>query len=127
MKGAKIMPWYGWLPWILFVLVTAGFIIYVVVRKPKTPAELREQVAKLDREYKAAKAELVKEKVARQKAEKDKAAKELELLELQHAERLKALKEKEQKDYEAAKNDPQSGVDFIRGLLDGDDSQDSPS
>lgn len=121
------MPWYGWLPWILFVLVTAGFIIYVVVRKPKTPAELREQVAKLDREYKAAKAELVKEKVARQKAEKDKAAKELELLELQHAERLKALKEKEREDYEAAKNDPQSGVDFIRGLLDGDDSQDSPS
>ncbi len=115
------MPWYGWLPWILFVVVAAGFIIYVVVRRPKTPAELRDKLAAMDRDYKAAKAELVKEKVARQTAEDQRAASELKLLETQHAERLKALDEKERKDYEETKDDPQSGVNFINGLLGGDD------
>jgi len=120
------MPWYGWLPWILFIFTGAGFIIYLVIRKPKTPAELREQLAMMERDYKAMKAELVTEKVARQNAEKDKAVKELELLELQHAERLKALQEKEQKDYEDAKKNPQSGVDFINALLRGDDPSGGP-
>lgn len=115
------MPWYGWLPWILFVVVGAGFIIYVVVRKPKTPAELRNQLATMTKDYNVLKAELVKEKVARQNAEKDKAVKELELLELQHTERLKELKEKERKDYEEAKKNPKDGVDFINAFLRGDD------
>lgn len=113
--------WYTWLPWILFVVVGAGFIIYVVVRKPKTPAELREQLAAMDRNYKAAKVDLVKEKVARQKAESERATKELQLLELQHAEKLEALKAKEREDYEKAKADPQSGIDYINNLLGGND------
>lgn len=121
------MPWYGWFPWILFVVTLAGFIIYMVMKRPKTSAELRATLQRMDREYREMKSKLEVEKVARQKAEGERAAAELSKLELEHSEKLKALEGKEQDDFERAKVDPESGVNFINDLLRDNDTSDSTS
>ena len=113
------MPWYGWVGWIVLLLVIVGILIYFLVirKKPKNVAELEKQLAKFDKDLRDAKAQLVTKAVAEKKAEDSRAAMELELLELKHAKRLKELTAKEKADYEKAKADPQSGVDFMLDLL----------
>jgi len=113
------MPWYGWLGWIVLLAVIVGILIYflVIKKKPKTVAEMEEKLAQLNKDLKEAKAQLVNKALAQKKAEDNRAAMELELLELKHKEKLEALGEKEKADYENAKKNPQSGVDYMRDLL----------
>jgi len=113
------MPWYGWLGWILMLAAIVGILIYFLVRK-KQPANLAEaklRLREMEDELRKAKAKAVEEAVARKKAEAAKAATEMKLLEATHKEQLEALKGKEKEDYEKAKQDPSSGVDYMRDLL----------
>lgn len=124
------MPWYGWLGWILMLAAVVGFLIYFLVRK-KQPASLAEAKLKLnemEKELKGAKAKAVTEAVARKEAEKKTIEAEKKLLEESKKARLAALKEKEGEDYEKAKADPESGVDYMRDVLgvDPDDDASGP-
>ena len=121
------MPWYGWLFLVLWIVTVAVLIIYALVKRPKTPDELRKKLEAMDLEYKSMKRKLDAEKLARQKAEGERATAELAKLELEHSEKLKALEGKERDDFEAAKHDPESGVSFIRGLLGDDEPSGGPS
>lgn len=122
------MPWYSWLGWILMFVAMVGILIYFLVRK-KQPANLAEAKLRLrdmEDELRKAKAKAVEEAVARKNAEAAKVVTEMKLLEATHKEQLEALKGKEKEAYEKAKQDPSSGVDYMRGLL-GIGSDDSPS
>lgn len=106
-------------PWILVIALAAALIIYIVIqsRKPTSYKELKLKFDEVDRKRKEAEAALIKEKVSRQNAEKERAKHELALLETKHKEKLEELDDKERKVYEKAKDDPQSGVDYINSLL----------
>ncbi len=112
------MPWYAWLMLVLLVCVVAASVIYILmVSRRRTPEELRNELDKSKKAEADAKAKLDIERIAREKAEKERAANELALLELQHKKELEALSEMEKEEYEKAKKDPQSGIDFMRDLL----------
>lgn len=113
------MPWYGWLGWILMLTASTGFLLYFVLRK-KQPANLAEAKLKLremeDSLTKANEAIVAGAKV-RKEAERKSAAMELKYLEEKHKAGIEALEEKERADYEKAKEDPESGIDYMRDLL----------
>lgn len=112
------MPWYGWAGWIVLLLVAIGILIYFLVRKkPEGMAGIEKQLTDSEAALKAARAQVDSEIAARKAAEAERAKQELALLEQTNRDRLTALSEKEKTDYEAAKADPQSGVDYIRDLL----------
>lgn len=122
------MQWYGWLGWILMLASIVGILIYFLVKK-KQPASLTEanlRLKQIEDELQKEKEKVIKESEARKKAEAMQAATEIKLLEETHKKKIEALNKKEKKDYEAAKNDPTSGVDYMRELL-GVDTGDSAS
>lgn len=105
-----------------------GILIYFLVKK-KQPASLTEanlRLKQIEDELQKEKEKVIKESEARKKAEAMQAATEIKLLEETHKKKIEALNKKEKKDYEAAKNDPTSGVDYMRELL-GVDTGDSAS
>jgi len=98
---------------------STGFLLYFVLRK-KQPANLAEAKLKLremeDSLTKANEAIVAGAKV-RKEAERKSAAMELKYLEEKHKAGIEALEEKERADYEKAKEDPESGIDYMRDLL----------
>ena len=117
------MPWYAWIMLVFLILTICAFVIYIlVVNRRLAPEEVRKELEKSKKAEKEAKEKLIEEKLARKKAEKERAAKELAYLELVHKKDLERLGEKEKVEYEKAKEDPQTGVDFMRDFLgDGSD------
>lgn len=116
------MPWYGWLGWILMLCAIGGILIYFLVRK-KQPANLAEAKLKLreiEDELKKTKTRLVEETLAKKQQEKEKAKIEMELIEVKYKEQLETLKGKEREDYEKAKTNPETGVNFMRDFLNTD-------
>lgn len=112
------MAWYNWLPWILLLLLIIGIILYTIFKpKPKTMTQLQNKVKELEELARNQKNELVAEKVKKNNAEKAQAKAELALLEKSYAKQLEDLSLQERKNYEKAREDPKSGVDFIKSLL----------
>jgi len=112
------MPWYGWIAWILLILVSCAFALFLVLRKPKSPQELRDKLKRVEADYRTLKAQLAREKIARKKAEDEKAQVMLKALEETYSRKLASLSKEERKEYERLKADPDSGVDFVREWLD---------
>ena len=113
------MSWHAWLFLVLLVAVSAGWLIWWLVLRNRS-AMARVKLSKMELDHQRALTVLEDHKVARLKAEEARTRHELKALEEKHHKKLKDLKEEERGIYEALKDDPQAGVDFIRDLLDGD-------
>lgn len=112
------MQWYTWLPWVLLFILIVGIILYFVFKpKPKTLTELNNKVKELEETARNQKNELVALKVQKINAEKAQAKAELDLLEKEYGKQLQDLSLEERKNYEKAREDPKSGVDYIKSLL----------
>ncbi len=80
-------------------------------------AEAQLKLRELEDELKKAKQKVIEEALARRNAEKQAAVMEMKYLESEHRDKIEALKGKEKENYEKAKTDPKSGIDYMRGLL----------
>ena len=115
------MPWYFWVMLALLVILVVVVICMVIAYRRKTPTEIRKKLEDMRAKLKEALTSLTTEQVARMKAEKRRAEKELALLEIQNKEELEKLTEKERETYEEAKENPQTGINYILDFI-GDDT-----
>ena len=110
------MKWYTWLPWILFVLTLAGSIIWYVVQKSKwVTAKLKMSNLERQAAQRIAKVEVEAEVEIRK--QKEQTTKALAKLEEVFKTQLEGLTNEERVEYEKAKVDPESGVNFVLGFL----------
>ena len=111
------MPWYFWVMLGLLAILAMAVVCLIIAYRRKTPAEIRKELGDMKAKLKQALLRLTEEQVARTKAERTRAEKELALLEIQNKEELEKLTEKERETYEEARENPQTGIDFILGFL----------
>lgn len=109
-----------WVPWVIVGALVLLILIYVIVRlvnRPKGLAEVNAKLAEAEAKLQAMVARLKQEQTSKEMAERERAKAQLQLLESAHADKIKQLSEKERAEYEKAKDNPESGVDFMRSML----------
>lgn len=110
------MKWYVWLPWILFILTIAGFVVWYFIQKTKT-ANIRLELEKVEKETQIKITILEAEAEARIKEQEAKTKETLDRLEQTYRTQLNDLSKRARSEYSKIKKNPQSGIDFILDFL----------
>lgn len=116
------MDWKIFVPWLLFGVTVIGILIYIIYtirNRPKGLSELKAEIKRLETENKEYRLKVIEDGVKLKNAEKEKAKLELDSLEKENQETLAKLSEEKKREFEKAKKDPRSGIDYINSLLSG--------
>ena len=112
------MEWYAWLFLILFVLTGVGFILYYFLKPDnKRYKDIQYKVKEAESKYRELKNKLTQKAVENKSLQKKIKEMELKELEDKYAVDLAVLNEKEKKQYEKVKQNPQDGIDFISNFI----------
>ncbi len=112
------MEWYSILFLVLWILTLIGFGLYWLLKPTnKSLKEVKNQLRLKEEDYKKLKNKFVAQGVEKKNLEKQLIEKHLKELEAKYRYDLATLGEKEKKEYEKVKSNPQDGIDYIKSLI----------